>query len=201
MSDFWNYASGIYSPSTMEGWMDNLDGNTGNNAYASYLQQIPSMLQKYYGPYQQMGESEIAPYQDTVNTLMDDPTGFVNNIMQSYKPSQMNQNNMASMLTASDHASAAGGTLGTGEQTYDVQKTANNLSMGDQTQYLQQILAPFYQGLNGGNSMIGMGLNATNDLTQGLMENTQGMGALAQQHGNNTMQGLMGLGMAALMFL
>jgi len=172
----------------MSSWNDvgqYLEGNTGNDAAQDDLSGLSATLKNYYNPYMNAGTSEIQPYQNTVNTLMQDPTGFVNNIMQSYKPSQMNQNNMNLMQTASDHAAAVGGTLGTGEQVGEVQKNANNLSMGDQQQYLQQILAPFYQGLNGASNIFGSGLNATNSLGNNLSTIGQSQANLAQKHGDN----------------
>jgi hypothetical protein len=188
----------------MSAWTDVTDflsGNSGTTAAADQLNQLPDILRQYYNPYINAGNAEISPYQSTINNLMQNPTGFVNNIMQSYQPSQMYQNNMKSMQTASNNAAAAGGTLGTGEQVQQVQQNANNLSMADQSQYLQQILQPFYQGLSGASNIFGTGYNASNAMATDLTNNNDALAQNAYQRGQNfDNAGMKGAAAIAAMF-
>jgi hypothetical protein len=172
--------------------INTITGANAPEAAAGYDSQVPSILKQYYNPFFKYGESEMSPYKSKVNELMENPTGFVNGIMKSYKPSQEYKNNMSSMLNASDHAAAAGGTLGTGEQKDFNNQNANKYSMADQQQYLQSILQPFYHGMQGAGGIVNTGFGAAQGIAQGMTQSMNDQGALAEQGAEDHDRGIMG---------
>ena len=76
-----------------------------------YFQQIPGTLKPYYDPYIQTGLDAKDALGDQYSRLMEDPTAFINALMEGYTPSEGYQAKKKEMLGQAANTAAAGDRL------------------------------------------------------------------------------------------
>jgi len=172
-------------------------GSNAPNAAMDYYNNIPGMVKPYFDPYINAGQNAMPNYQNTVNNMMSDPTGFINSIMDTYYESPQYQFEKGQAITSADNAAALGGTLGTGAHQGQVADYVRQLSSEDQQRYLQNALGVQGTGLQGTQGIINQGYGASGALAGILGQNQQDLGSLAydrsQRQTSGGIEGIAGL--------
>lgn len=129
-----------------------------------FLNQIHGIGKQYLGPYIQPGLEAGGRADTEYSKMLDDPTGFVNAILESYQPSAGYQFKEDRLKRGAANTAAAGGFAGT---QYDVDNQAalvNSLLSDDMQQYLSNILGVHGAGLAGKEGVADRGFNAAGNL-------------------------------------
>lgn len=172
-------------------------GSNAPNEAMNYYNNIPGVVKPYFDPYINAGQNQLPNYQNTVNNMLSDPTGFINSIMDTYYESPQYQFEKGQAITSADNAAALGGTLGTGAHQGQVADYVRQLSSEDQQRYLQNTLGVQNTGLQGSQNLISGGYNAGNTLSQILAQNQRDLGSLgydsAQRRTSGGIEGIAGL--------
>jgi hypothetical protein len=108
---------------------------------------------------------------------MSDPTGFINKLMEGYKPSEGYQFQKEQLTKELGNTAAAGGVAGTPQDQMNQGAGVQKLLSGDMQQFLQNVLGVFNTGLEGEQGIANTGYDASKNLTDALG------GALNQQGG------------------
>ncbi len=135
------------------------------------LNQIPGIGKQYYEPYIGQGLEAGNRANQEYGNMLDDPTGFINAIMESYNPSSGYQFKEDRLKRSAANTSAAGGFAGT---QYDVDNQAslvNALLSDDMQQYLSNVLGVHGGGLAGKELVAGRGYDASSSLADFLGSN------------------------------
>lgn len=127
-------------------------GGDSGQAANQYLNQIPGVGQKYLQPYVDEGRN---------------PTAFIDQIMQSYKPSSGYQFKEDRLRRNAGNEAAAGGFRGTPTDTENQSQLINALLGEDMQQYINNVLGIHKQGYQ-----------ASSDLTDLLGSNLATQGEL-----------------------
>ena len=133
-------------------------GKTPGEAANKYLDQIPGQTGQYYKPYQQAGEGAL-------NTLQGEYGGLLsgdkqNQLGANYKESPGYQFALKQALQGGNSAAAAGGLLGTPQNTQQNQELASDLASKDYNNYIQNQLGLYGQGLSGEQGLNQQGFDA-----------------------------------------
>ncbi len=150
-----------------------------------YLDQIPGVVHEGYDPYVNAGRDASGKTKTTYESLMDDPTGFINKLMEGYKPSEGYQFQKDQLTKELSNTAAAGGIAGTPQDQMNQGQGIQKLLSGDMQQFLNNVLGMFKTGLTGEEGIAGRGYDASGRRTDALA------GALNQQGGlafNNAQQ-------------
>lgn len=173
-------------------------GDNAPEAAMKYYNQIPGIYQKYLSPFIGQGQQISGEYQQRLNGLMNNPTGFVDGIMSHYKASPQFKNQVAAATTGANNASAAGGTLGTGEEQKQLGGQITQLSDADQQQYLQNAMRPYMQALGQygqfAGQLEGQGYGASGQMANGLSQNLRDQAGLSYQQKEDEDKGIQGVG-------
>lgn len=135
------------------------------NAYQPYLDKATSQL----SPYSQAGMNAIPQYQSWLST-MQNPSGFINNLMGQYQESPWAKYQQQQSIRAAQNAASAGGgnspyaSLGSTPFAQQIQQNASNISSGDMNQWLQNVLGINTQFGSGTQGLINNGQQASNAL-------------------------------------
>lgn len=151
--------------------------NSPMNAANQYLNQIPGVGHEGYDPYINAGQDASGKTKSAYESLMDDPSGFINSLMENYKTSE-GYNFQKDLLTKElGNTAAAGGFAGTPLDQMNQGQAIQGLLSKDMQQYLQNVLGRYDKGLEGEEGVATRGYDATGKLTDILG------GALNQQGG------------------
>lgn len=160
--------------------LNSLFGGGGRNPRDeanNYLNQIPGVAHQGYDPYITAGQDASAKTKTQYEQLMDDPTEFINKLMEGYKPSEGYQFQKEQLTKELGNTAAAGGIAGTPQDQMNQGEGVQKLLSGDMQQFLQNILGVFNTGLKGEEGVATRGYDASGKLTDALG------GALNQQGG------------------
>ncbi len=183
-----------------------------DRALNAEMDQIPGFGRQGYQPFIDQGMQAQGQASGAYQQMLQNPTSFVDQIMQSYKPSQGYQFRQKNSLNAMRNSASSGGFAGTGYDQMQQGEMADNLASQDMQQYLQNVLGVQGTGLAGQQHVGDIGYNASGSLADYLgnaamskanlkygqnkqaSSNDAGMGALFGQLAGAGMQGLGSLG-------
>ena len=157
-------------------------GSNPADAAKPYLDQIPGVGHQGYDPYVSAGLDASGKTKGQYESLMDDPTGFINKLMESYKTSE-GYNFQKDLLTKElSNTAAAGGIAGTPLDQLNQGQQVQGLLSQDMQQYFQNALGVFKTGLSGEEGIAGRGFDASKNLTDLLGNNLSTQGGLAYKN-------------------
>ena len=162
-------------------WLSKLFGGGGDNspmnAANQYLNQIPGVAHQGYDPYVTAGQDASGKTKSQYEDMMNDPTGFINKLMEGYKPSEGYQFQKGQLEKSMGNTAAAGGIAGTPMDQLNQAEGIQGLLGKDMQQFLQNVLGRYDKGLEGEEGIATRGYDASGKLTDALG------GALNQQGG------------------
>lgn len=166
-------------------------GQNPADAAMPYLNQIPGVGHNAYDPYITAGQTAGQNTQGQYEGLMNDPTGFINKLMESYEPSKGYQFSKDQLTKEMGNTAASGGFAGT---SYDQQQQGagiQGLLSKDMQQFLSNALGVYGTGLQGEQGIADKGYDASGKLADILGGSLNQQGGLAfqgqqQQNANKT---------------
>ncbi len=161
-------------------WLSKLFGGGNDNPMDSanqYLNKIPGVAHQGYDDYINQGRDASGKTKSKYEDLMGDPTGFINKLMEGYKPSEGYQFQKDQLTKELGNTAAAGGVAGTPMDQMNQGEGVQKLLSGDMQKFLQNVLGVFDTGLKGEEGVANRGFDASGKLTDALG------GALNQQGG------------------
>ncbi len=135
------------------------------------LNQISGVGKQYYEPYIGQGQEAGNRANQEYSNMLDDPSGLINAIMQSYQPSTGYQFKEDRLKRSAANTSAAGGFAGTQYDADNQTALVNSLLSEDMQQYLQNVMGVHGQGLAGKELVAGRGYDASSSLADFLGSN------------------------------
>lgn len=165
-------------------WLSSLFGGGKSNpanAAMPYLNQIPGVGEKYYNPYIEQGQQAGGMLSEQFQKLMNDPTGFINQLQSQYKPSEGYQFKRGELEKGLGAAAAAGGLAGTPYHQQEYGQMADKLLSEDMQQYLTNALGAYNKGLAGEQDFYNKGFQASGSLADMLAGNLGSQAGLAFQ--------------------
>lgn len=157
-------------------------GTNTADAANNYLNQIPGVAHQGYDPYVTAGLDASGKTKSTYEDLMNDPTAFINKLMEGYKPSEGYQFQKEQLTKELGNTAAAGGIAGTPQDQMNQGQGVQKLLSGDMQQFLSNVLGVFNTGLSGEEGIAGRGFDASKGLTDMLGNNLTQQGGLAFQN-------------------
>ncbi len=146
-----------------------------------YLNQIPGVGHNTYDEYISQGKTAGQNTQGQYEGMMNDPTGFINKLMEAYKPSEGYQFQQGQLMKQMGNAAAQGGIAGTPmDQMNQAQGTQGLLSQ-DMQQFLTNALGRYDTGLQGEQGIANRGYDASGKLNDMLGSNLNQQGNLGFQ--------------------
>lgn len=164
--------------------LSKLFGGGGKNpmdAANQYLNQIPGVAHQGYDPYINAGLDASGKTKSKYEDLMNDPTGFINKLMEGYKPSEGYQFQKEQLTKELGNTAAAGGIAGTPQDQMNQGEGIQKLLSGDMQQFLKNVLGVFDTGLEGEEGVASRGYDASGKLTDALGSALNQQGGLAFQ--------------------
>ena len=163
-------------------WLSNLFGGGGGgsnpaDAANQYLNQIPGVAHQGYDDYINQGKTAGQTAQQQYDTMTNDPAGFINRLMEQYKPSEGYQFQKGQLTDQMSNTAAAGGIAGTPLDQMNQAQGVQGLLSQDMQQFLSNVLGQHKEGLAGEEGVSSRGFDASGKLTDALG------GALNQQGG------------------
>lgn len=162
-------------------WLSNLFGGGGNdspmNSANQYLNQIPGVAHQGYDDYVNAGKDASGKTKTQYEDMINDPTGFINKLMEGYKTSEGYNFQKDQLTKELGNAAAAGGIAGTPQDQMNQGQGIQKLLSADMQQFLQNVLGRYDKGLEGEEGVATRGYDASGKLTDALG------GALNQQGG------------------
>lgn len=157
--------------------------------YRNAMDEYNKWMQKGEGalnPFLQAGQGAIGDYQNWLKG-MQDPSGFINNLMGNYQESPYTHYMQQQAQRAGMNAGSANGLAGSSALAQQMQQNAGNIAQQGMNDWLNNVLGinQMY-GQGQGNLMAG-GQNAANSLAN-MFQNAgdwMGQGAYGQQAGKN----------------
>lgn len=119
----------------------------------------------YYDPYYQAGTGALGAYQSAL-AQGQDPTAFLQKILQSYRESPELQAQIQYGQQAANRAAAASGMLGSGAEMQHAAERAQALRSQDVQNYLSRILGLRQQYLSGEAGLAGQGLQSAGGINE-----------------------------------
>jgi hypothetical protein len=155
-----------------------------------YFNNISGVGRQYYDPYIQPGINAANRADTEYGRLLDDPSGLINAIMESYKPSEGYKFKEKHLRQGAGNTAAAGGFAGTQYDVGNQSDMVNALLSDDMQQYLTNVLGVHGTGLAGKENVATRGFNASTGLADYLAGNMGNQAGLAfhggqQRMGNN----------------
>ena len=114
--------------SILSSWLKRISG--GNNPADSampYINQIPGVAHQTYDPYIQQGQEAFGKYNPVISEMAQDPTGYLDKIMQGYEPSRGYQLRRDEELRAMGNTASAGGMRGSMQDMESQARLADSL--------------------------------------------------------------------------
>jgi hypothetical protein len=135
-------------------------------------------------PWWEAGKNAIPDYQKWLQG-MQDPASFMNKMMGQYQESPYAHNLQQQAMRAGQNMGSATGMTGSTPLMQQMQQNAGNIASGDQQQWLQNALGVNRDYGAGQQSMMNMGQNSANSLTQlyQQMAEAMGKGAMGKEAG------------------
>lgn len=165
-------------------WLSKLfggDGKSPMDAANKYLNQIPGVGHEGYDPYVNTGLDASGKTKSKYENLMNDPTDFINKLMDGYKPSEGYQFQKDQLTKDLSNTAAAGGVAGTPLDQMNQGQGIQKLLSEDMQQFLKNVLGVFGKGLEGEEGIAGRGFDASKNLTDLLGGALNQKGGLAFQ--------------------
>ncbi len=128
--------------------------------YQKWLQQAQAQQQ----PWIQAGQGALGDYQGWLKGQQD-PSGFVNNLMQNYQQSPYIANLQRDAQNAGINAASASGLTGSTPFAQQLQQNATNISQQGMNDWLQNVLGINTQYGQGQQNLMQMGQNSANALS------------------------------------
>lgn len=183
--------------SGLAGLFGGMFGNSGSpfgdasKEYQKYAQRGAGVQ----NPFLQAGTGAIGNYQNWLQG-MQDPSKFMNNLMGQYQESPWAKYQQQQAMRMANNMGSASGMTGSTPLMQQAQQNASNISSGDMSNWISQVLGINNQYGAGQQNLMGMGQEAANSLT-GLYGNMgANMGQMAYGKGaaqnNDFMSMLMG---------
>ncbi len=129
-----------------------------------YLDQIPGIGEKYYNPFIQQGQESQGITNPIYNQMAQDPSGFLNQMMSNYSPSEGYRFKEQALSRALGNTAASGGFAGTEGHQMQQGDMIRGLLGQDQQQYINNLLGIQGQGLQGHEGNIGRGYESAGNL-------------------------------------
>lgn len=152
------------------------------NSANQYLNQIPGVAHQGYDPYVTAGQDASGKTKSQYEELMNDPTGFINKLMESYKESDSYGFQKDRLTKEMGNTAAAGGIAGTPLDQMNQAEGIQGLLSKDMQQYLQNALGVYGTGLQGEEGVASRGFDASGKLTDALGGGLNQQGGLAFQN-------------------
>lgn len=164
-------------------WFSNLfsGGNNPANEGMPYFQQIPQVEEQYYNPYITQGKNAYNSLSPQLTQMFQDPTGFINKLMEGYEPSQQFKLNDKYLRQNAANTAAAGGYRGNLTDIGNEGDITNRLLSDDEQSYLRNVLSALGMGQQGEEHFYDTGYNASRGLADNLGTNLSNEGQLAFQ--------------------
>ena len=161
--------------------LDSIFGNSQKpmNDANQYLNQIPGVAHQGYDPYINAGQDASGKTKSQYENMMNDPTGFINKIMEQYKTSEGYGFQKDKLLKEMGNTSAMGGVAGTPMDTMNQAEGVQGLLSKDMQQFLENALGRYDKGLQGEEGIATRGYDASGKLTDALGTNLNQQGSLA----------------------
>jgi hypothetical protein len=170
-------------------WLSNLFGGGGSggangnpmNSANPYLNQIPGVAHQGYDDYINQGKDASGKTKGAYEGMMNDPTGFINHIMENYKTSEGYGFAKDKLTKEMGNTAAMGGVAGTPMDQMNQAEGVQGLLSKDMQQFLQNALGRYDKGLEGEEGIAGRGYSASGNLTDALGNALNQQGGLAFQ--------------------
>lgn len=158
-------------------------GDMPNPADAAmpYLNQIPGVGKEQYSPYINEGNEARQQLQPLYQSLMDDPSAFINSLMQSYRPSEGYQFKADQLSKSLGSTARAGGIAGTPYHQEQQGELINGLLSGDMQQWLNNLMTAFGTGVTGEEGFVTRGFQSSDKLADLLASVLGSQSTLAYQ--------------------
>lgn len=162
-----------------------------------YYSQIPDTMKGYYNPYINAGKRSIHPYQNMMQTLMQNPDEFINKMGAGYTKSPGYDWNLKQGQSAITNASAAGGMAGSPQHEQQAAEMATGMASKDYQSYMDRIMQGLGIGTQGMGNIFNTGASMSSDLATSLANAlmTQGNMAYEGAMGGNKTKGAQAGGM------
>jgi len=144
-----------------------------------YLDQIPGVAHQGYDDYITAGKDASGKTKTQYEELMNDPTAFINKLMEGYKPSEGYQFQKDQLTKELGNTAAFGGIAGTPQDQMNQGQGVQKLLSGDMQQFLKNVLGVFDTGLEGEEGVATRGYDASGKLTDALGSALNQQGGLA----------------------
>lgn len=135
-----------------------------------YLSGIEGAMGKYLNPYVTAGQQAMPQLQQQYGMLLNDPGAVMNKIGAGFQQSPGYQFQVDQASGAANRAAAAGGMLGSPMQQQNIAGTVNNIANQDYYNYLNHGTNLYEQGLGGMSHIMDNGLNASGQMSQGMLQ-------------------------------
>ncbi len=116
-------------------------------------------------PYMQAGQQAIPQYQSWLQGQQD-PSSFMNNLMQNYQESPYTNYLQQQAMRAGQNSASADGTMGSSPMMLQQQQNAANISQQGMNDWLKNVLGINTQYGQGQQNLMQGGQNAANNLSQ-----------------------------------
>jgi hypothetical protein len=165
-------------------WLSNLfgGGDSPMDAANQYLNQIPGVAHQGYDPYVNAGMDASSRTKGQYESLLSDPTAFINKLMEGYKPSEGYQFQKEQLNKELSNTAAAGGIAGTPLDQMNQGQAVQKLLSGDMQQFLKNVLGEYHTGLAGEEGIASRGVDASGRLTDLLGNNLASQSGLAYKN-------------------
>ncbi len=146
---------------------------------SGYFDRIPDTLKPYFQPYINAGQGAMGQLQGQYGNLVNNPSGFLQNLGQNYQQSPGFDWQMKQGMNAANNAAAAGGMAGSPQHQQQAATMAEGLANQDYYNYLQNALGVYGTGLQGLQGLNQMGFGASTGLGENLGNSLMNQGNLA----------------------
>lgn len=176
-------------------------GGDASGAAMQYLNQIPGIVKPYHEPFIKQGQEASAISNPIYKKMAQDPTTFLNQLMQTYSPSEGYKFRQKELTRAAQNSAAQGGFAGTRNDQLSQAELVNGLLNQDIDSYLSKLFGIQGAGLEGQESNTHRGFLSSHALADLLGSNLSQQGGLAFQGQAQRNANRMGRGNALLSLL
>ena len=157
------------------------DNKSPMDSANQYLNQIPGLAHQGYDDYINAGKDASGRTKSAYESMMDDPTGFINKLMGGYKESEGYNYQKEKLTKELGNTAAAGGIAGTPYDQMQQGEGIQKLLSADMQQFLQNVLGRYNKGVEGEQGIADRGYDASGKLTDTLGNALNQQGGLAFQ--------------------
>jgi len=147
---------------------DFIFGKNPSKKAMPYLEKAEGMAQEQYNPYQQQGQRAYENLQPQYERMTQDPTGFIDQLMKSYSPSEGFKFQEDYLRRGMKNTAAAGGFSGTPYDQLEQTRAVQGLLGTDMQNYLSNSMNAFGAGMQGQRDFYNTGYDATKNLSDSL---------------------------------